>query len=979
MSSNRLRCSRVTALKRVSVSGGLHDRLVRAVLDVFGGEVVKSTGDGALALLPSADLLVRAGSAVADAAEHEALPLRVGLATGDVVRTATDCFGEAAVVATRLCGLAAAGQTLVAPSTDVVRGGRFEPPLVSVGRHSLKGFDESMEVLQVVRTRSEPRSSDAAVSLVGREAAVAAIEAAWAIQPAPLVVVRGEPGIGKTQLARALAARHDDVEVVWVAFESSLADGFVRWCDAIDERAARMPVGVIAMLGRSRVGRLAALLPSVAERLPIAAASTVGEGDRELSFDALVAVLGSLGRDVLIVLDDIQWGGATAAAFLQWIVSARPAAVRLLATCRPPLPDGLAQFRPPVVDLGGLAADDLFEVLRIHGTEREIARAAVARSGGNPFLAIVSATARHMTGSHGADTDPISERFLALDRQVVDTLAQAALLGRSIDLSLVNRVTHTAPTEIQRALDVGLQAGLLRMEGAAIGFTHDLVRETAAARVQAHARAALHARAATAYRDRGDAPMEASHLLEGYAALEPIDGARRVAATLDALTQLGAFEETYAMALRFVDIVEADQRCGPRARAIALIAALSAAQRYPAFGTENMRLAVLAGQAAAASHDPDILAEVALLRGGFGTVGRPDQATVELIDEALRQLAPSSQALIARLRAMRAFHLATFEGQGARARPEARAAVDAARDSGDASALAESLAAHSYVLLASSDVQLAAATIDEALSLVPQLSPTAAAHVQTTCARNGAVLGLQLGDRARFEKGRQDISAWSRRWNRVVLTNMVTMWRGLIANLDGAPDEAEAQASTLLNPRSSDLNFVHSARVLLAVSHRWRGSVRSVRDQLDDRLSEARELVDKTVQSARPLVDDTTLAAQAATLIEACALSGLPVPQLVADVLQPFSGQLIVLAWAADVPGAADRFLAIEAALRGDEALAAARFERAETLERPVSEPLALRTRVWRHSTLGDVEMPFVSEPLLGLHREAAALQHRHT
>ena len=88
---------------------------------MFRGEVVKGTGDGSLALLPSADLLVRAGAAIAEAARRNGMALRIGLASGDVVRTDADCFGEAVVIAARLCAGAEAGQVLVAPSTVAMR------------------------------------------------------------------------------------------------------------------------------------------------------------------------------------------------------------------------------------------------------------------------------------------------------------------------------------------------------------------------------------------------------------------------------------------------------------------------------------------------------------------------------------------------------------------------------------------------------------------------------------------------------------------------------------------------------------------------------------------------------------------------------------------------------------------------------------------------------------------------------------------
>jgi hypothetical protein len=99
----------------------------------------------------------------------------------------------------------------------------------------------------------------------------------------------------------------------------------------------------------------------------------------------------------------------------------------------------------------------------------------------------------------------------------------------------------------------------------------------------------------------------------------------------------------------------------------------------------------------------------------------------------------------------------------------------------------------------------------------------------------------------------------------------------------------------------------------------------------------------------------------------------------VSDALDAYSGQILVLAWGADIPGAADRLTAIEAALRGDRELAAARFNRAEALESRLSESHLLRTRVWRHVLLGDTPMPQVPHTLSGLHQEATVLrEHSH-
>jgi hypothetical protein len=139
--------------------------------------------------------------------------------------------------------------------------------------------------------------------------------------------------------------------------------------------------------------------------------------------------------------------------------------------------------------------------------------------------------------------------------------------------------------------------------------------------------------------------------------------------------------------------------------------------------------------------------------------------------------------------------------------------------------------------------------------------------------------------------------------------------------------------------------------------------------------SRATTVLDELLARDRFPVDDSTLAAQLASVTEACALTGRDVPAAIAGALAPFAGQVLVTSWGIDVPGAADRFLAIIAARGRDTARAAELFARASTLEAQVSTALPLRTQVWRHVLLGDVPMPDVPAPLAGLATEADALR----
>ena len=126
-----------------------HDELVANIVAVFGGLVVKSTGDGVLALLPSADHLVRAGSAVQDAATAAGSPIRVGMSTGDVMSERGDLFGESVVVASRLCDVCPVGEVFVDATTVVVRGQRNQPAVSLHDRLMLRGFDAPRDVWAV--------------------------------------------------------------------------------------------------------------------------------------------------------------------------------------------------------------------------------------------------------------------------------------------------------------------------------------------------------------------------------------------------------------------------------------------------------------------------------------------------------------------------------------------------------------------------------------------------------------------------------------------------------------------------------------------------------------------------------------------------------------------------------------------------------------------------------------------------------------
>ncbi len=106
-----------------------HDRSVTTIVRHHGSRVVKTTGDGVLALLPSASGAMDAAGSIIDALAAQGLEVRVGIHVGDVDVRGDDVSGLAVNVAARVMGHAGPGETLVSEAVRLATlgcGHRFE-------------------------------------------------------------------------------------------------------------------------------------------------------------------------------------------------------------------------------------------------------------------------------------------------------------------------------------------------------------------------------------------------------------------------------------------------------------------------------------------------------------------------------------------------------------------------------------------------------------------------------------------------------------------------------------------------------------------------------------------------------------------------------------------------------------------------------------------------------------------------------------
>jgi len=125
-----------------------HDAAVRTIVGRAGGSVIKTTGDGALALLPSAGVCLRVAAAVRRDLAAQGLDVRIVVHVGDVDRRGDDVSGLAVNVASRVMSTGGAGEIVVTQSVVSSVAGQavaFEP----LGTHELKGVPGAWELFRV--------------------------------------------------------------------------------------------------------------------------------------------------------------------------------------------------------------------------------------------------------------------------------------------------------------------------------------------------------------------------------------------------------------------------------------------------------------------------------------------------------------------------------------------------------------------------------------------------------------------------------------------------------------------------------------------------------------------------------------------------------------------------------------------------------------------------------------------------------------
>jgi DNA-binding SARP family transcriptional activator len=416
-----------------------------------------------------------------------------------------------------------------------------------------------------------------------------------------VLLIAGEPGIGKTrlaeeavQLATAGAFRTswgrcwegDGAPALWpwVQVVRDLVDG--SGGDRQDEASAGSGAELAQLL--SELG-----WTDPASSMPVA---TVDSARFQL-YQAIASLLErtAAARPLLVVLEDLHWADPTSLQLLAFLAT-RLGGIPLmvLATYRlseagtnPPLAEALAvlaRHRADRIVLGGLAACEVAELMATQtGTEpdRRLARLVHDRTGGNPFF-VVELLRLLGSESGSADAHPraveavltcripagvqdvLRRRLALLPEQTNAVLVIAAVAGREFELDTVTAATGLGDDDALEAVEAALLSGLVVEDGDTVGryrFVHALVREAIYEDVSCARRARLHARLGDALLARfgPDDPAHAVELAHHRWLAAPVTGREAavphlVAAAEEAVRGLG-HEEAERRLRRALDLL----------------------------------------------------------------------------------------------------------------------------------------------------------------------------------------------------------------------------------------------------------------------------------------------------------------------------------------------------------------------------------------------------------------------------------------
>jgi class 3 adenylate cyclase len=544
-----------------------YQKCVAETVQRFSGFVAKYMGDGALIYFGypqahehDAERAVRAGLELVEAmpklttAAGVPLQVRVGIATGLVVvgdiigvgaAQEQAVVGETPNIAARLQALAKPGAVVIAGSTRRLTGGLFE--YRDLGTVALKGFAKNVPAWQVLGASAAESRFEAlratTTPLVGRDEEMDLLLRRWAQAKRGdgcVVLISGEPGIGKSRIAETILERlsnephtrlryfcsphHQDSALYPSISQLERAAGFRRE-DTDEQRLVKLE----AMLAQA-TNDLGAAVPLLADLLSMPTGNRypplnlTPQKRKEKTLHAQLAQIEGLAarQPVLIVFEDVHWSDPTTLESLDLLIDqVTTLRVLMILTFRPEFtPPWIGRPHVTMLNLNRLPprrrAEMIAHVTGGKALPKEIADQIIDRTDGVPLFieeltkAVIESGVLTDAGNRYTVAGPLpllaipttlhASLLARLDRWAPtrEVVQIAAALGRQFSHELISAVATMPKQQLDDALAQLVHAELVFRRGtppdAEYTFKHALVQDAAYGTLLRSRRQQLHGR-----------------------------------------------------------------------------------------------------------------------------------------------------------------------------------------------------------------------------------------------------------------------------------------------------------------------------------------------------------------------------------------------------------------------------------------------------------------------------------------------------
>jgi eukaryotic-like serine/threonine-protein kinase len=555
-----------------------------------------------------------------------------------------------------------------------------------------------------------------------------------------LLLLMGEPGIGKTRMADELTtyARLRGAQVlVGRCYEGEGAPAYWPWVQVIRAFIHDRDAAALTSVMGAGAPEIAQIVSEVRERIPnLPDPPTLDpEQARFRLFDAIATFLkgASRAQPLVIVLDDLHWADKPTLLLLQFLArELRSSRLLVLGTYRDvelrrqhPLAQTLAELAREQVSqrvvLRGLTVDDVARFIEMTcGVQPppELVGAVHRETEGNPFFV---AEIVRLLASERKFEDPgesswslsipqsvrevIGRRLDQLSENANALLSIAAVAGREFPLAVVQSVSDLDPASLMEAVEEARAARVIGEAPRSVDryiFSHALIRETLYEEIPTARRVMLHRRLGETleklYGERSTANLSelAYHFLEAAPGGDVGKAIDYASAAAKRATELLAYEEAARHlqkaigTMGLLELPDEHARCG-------LLLKLGDAQRRSG-DVDAARTAFFdAAARARAIEDAPALAEAAIGLQAGAAFGQVDEKRVVILEQAIQAVGESDLALRSRLLG----HLARALYFSEDFEPVSRLGeqtVAVAEKAGDPVALAEALSTRAYVL-----------------------------------------------------------------------------------------------------------------------------------------------------------------------------------------------------------------------------------------------------------------------------------------